>query len=59
VLSSREREIAEMAAAGMSAKEIATRLSLSDRTVENHLQRAFVKLGVSSRSALADALAGR
>jgi DNA-binding NarL/FixJ family response regulator len=57
-LTRREREIARLAAAGSSNREIAERVQLSLRTVENHLQRAFVKLGVNDRSNLADALGG-
>jgi DNA-binding CsgD family transcriptional regulator len=55
-LTKREREIASLAAAGRSTKEIAERMYLSRRTVENHLYRVYVKLGVTDRAALADAL---
>ena len=55
-LSGREREIVMLAAAGMASKDIAERLYLSVRTVNNHLQHAYTKLGVSSRAALAQAL---
>jgi DNA-binding CsgD family transcriptional regulator len=55
-LSTREREIAMLAAAGITSKDIAERLYLSVRTVNNHLQHAYTKLGVSSRAALAQAL---
>ena len=56
-LSGREREIVMLAAKGMSSKDIADRLFLSVRTVNNHLQHAYTKLGVSSRAgALAEAL---
>jgi DNA-binding CsgD family transcriptional regulator len=57
-LSDREREVARLAAAGLPSKEIAARLFLSLRTVNNHLQRVYVKLGVSSRADLARALEG-
>jgi len=40
----------------MSSKDIAERLYLSVRTVDNHLQHAYAKLGVSSRAGLAQAL---
>jgi DNA-binding CsgD family transcriptional regulator/tetratricopeptide (TPR) repeat protein len=55
-LSPREREIAEFAAAGTPSKVIAQHLGLSVRTVSNHLQNAYMKLGVSSRDDLGDAL---
>jgi DNA-binding CsgD family transcriptional regulator len=55
-LSGREREIAMLAAAGLASKDIAGRLFLSVRTVNNHLQHAYTKLGVSSRADLAQAL---
>jgi len=55
-LTKREREVATLAARGMTSREIATTLVVSTRTIENHLQRAYEKLGVSSRAALADVL---
>ncbi len=55
-LSGREREIVMLAVTGMSSKDIAERLFLSVRTVNNHLQHAYTKLGVSSRGGLAQAL---
>jgi DNA-binding CsgD family transcriptional regulator len=55
-LSGREREIVMLAAGGMASKDIAERLYLSVRTVNNHLQHAYTKLGVSSRAGLAQAL---
>jgi len=55
-LSGREREIAMLAAEGMTSKDIAERLYLSVRTVDNHLQHVYAKLGVSSRTGLARAL---
>ena len=51
-LTPREREVAGLAATGASSKEIAARLVLSVRTVENHLQNAYSKLGVTSREEL-------
>jgi DNA-binding CsgD family transcriptional regulator len=56
-LSSRERQIVMLAATGMPSKDIAQRLYLSVRTVSNHLQHAYTKLGVSNRAALTQALA--
>jgi DNA-binding CsgD family transcriptional regulator len=55
-LTRREREIAELAARAVPSKEIARRLGLSVRTVNNHLQRVYTKLGVSSRIDLDEAL---
>ncbi|GGK87172.1 helix-turn-helix transcriptional regulator [Mangrovihabitans endophyticus] len=55
-LTSRERQVAELAADGAKSKEIADALYLSPRTVENHLQRVYGKLGVNRRGELAPAL---
>jgi DNA-binding CsgD family transcriptional regulator len=57
-LSARELEIARLAAAGVANKEIAARLYLSVRTVENKLHASYEKLGVDRRAELAEALAG-
>jgi DNA-binding CsgD family transcriptional regulator len=51
-LTPREAEIASLASLGLSNREIADRLVVSVRTVENHLHRAFAKLGVASRREL-------
>jgi DNA-binding NarL/FixJ family response regulator/tetratricopeptide (TPR) repeat protein len=56
-LTRREREIVVLAARGLTSKMIAERLYVSARTVDNHLQNAYVKLGVSSRAELAAAVA--
>jgi DNA-binding CsgD family transcriptional regulator/tetratricopeptide (TPR) repeat protein len=56
VLTPREREVAMLAAAQASSREIATRLHLSVRTVDNYLGRVYTKLGVSSRARLATLL---
>jgi DNA-binding CsgD family transcriptional regulator len=53
-LSAREHEVAILAAAGLTSKEIAAQLVLSTRTVENHLQRVYEKLGVTGRAELAE-----
>jgi ATP/maltotriose-dependent transcriptional regulator MalT len=55
-LTRREREIVGLAARGYSDAEIASRLSVSVRTVESHLHRAYSKLGVTSRHELAAVL---
>jgi DNA-binding CsgD family transcriptional regulator len=53
---SREAEIARLAASGVTNQQIAERLYLSIRTVHNHLQHVYTKLGVSSREELAPLL---
>jgi ATP/maltotriose-dependent transcriptional regulator MalT len=55
-LSRRELEVARLAAAGWSNQAIAGRLFLSVRTVGNHLQGVYGKLGINDRRQLADAL---
>jgi len=52
-LSEREREVALLAAQDLSSREIAARLFVSVRTVDNHLQQVYVKLGVKRRTELA------
>ncbi|MET4685107.1 helix-turn-helix domain-containing protein [Brevundimonas faecalis] len=48
-LTPRELEIVRLAGERLGDKEIAQRLGLSPRTVQNHLHRAYEKLGVSDR----------
>lgn len=55
-LTEREREIAELAARGQTNREIADQLFLSVRTVNNHLNHVYTKLGFSDRQQLATAL---
>lgn len=55
-LTTREREIAELVAAGLANKEIAARLFVSVRTVEANLSKVYAKLGVRSRTELAGRL---
>jgi DNA-binding CsgD family transcriptional regulator len=55
-LSPQELQIAQLAADGLSNREIGEQLYLSHRTVESHLYRVFPKLGVTSRAQLRDAL---
>jgi DNA-binding CsgD family transcriptional regulator len=57
LLTPQQRRIAELAAAGLSNKQIGQRLFLSPRTVGYHLHQIFPKLGITSRAALRDALA--
>jgi DNA-binding CsgD family transcriptional regulator len=56
-LTPQQRQIALLAAAGHTNKQIAARLFLSPRTVSTHLHQVFPKLGITSRAALRDALA--
>ena len=58
LLTRREREIAVLAASGRSTREIAEVLVVSPRTVDNHLQRVYGKLGISKRADLAGAMEG-
>lgn len=55
-LTARERDIAALASSGESSKEIADRLFLSVRTVNNHLQNVYSKLGIAGRHQLEGAL---
>jgi DNA-binding NarL/FixJ family response regulator len=55
-LTTREREVALLAANGMSSKQVGHRLHLSTRTVDTHLARVYRKLGISTRTELAPAL---
>jgi DNA-binding CsgD family transcriptional regulator len=56
-LTPQQREVAGLAAAGLTNKQIGERLFLSPRTVATHLYELFPKLGITSRAALRDALA--
>ncbi|MFG2115801.1 ATP-binding protein [Streptomyces sp. NPDC048718] len=55
-LTAQELHIARLAASGLTNKQIAERLFLSHRTVGTHLYQIYPKLGISSRTALRDAL---
>ncbi|RAX47509.1 helix-turn-helix transcriptional regulator [Arthrobacter sp. AQ5-06] len=55
-LTRREQDIVELAVQGLTDREIAQKLMVSVRTVEGHLYRTYVKLGVRSRDELASAL---
>ena len=50
-LSSREAQIMALIAAGHSNSQIAERLVLAEKTVKNHVNRIYAKLGVGSRPA--------
>jgi DNA-binding CsgD family transcriptional regulator len=52
-LTPREQEIAALAAGNLSSREIAERLGISSRTVDNLLGRVYTKLGISGRQELA------
>ena len=56
-LTAQELQIAQLAAEGLSNREIGQRLFLSHRTVSTHLYRVFPKLGITSRAELSAALA--
>ena len=56
-LTAQELQIAQLAADGLSNREIGQRLYLSHRTISTHLYRVFPKLGIASRAELSAALA--
>ena len=58
VLSAREREVLRWVARGKSNDEIATALYISEATVRKHLQNAYKKLDVTSRTAAIALLSG-
>jgi DNA-binding NarL/FixJ family response regulator len=51
-LTERESEVLRLVVEGLTARQIATRLVLSPRTVENHIQRTLRKFDVPGRAAL-------
>ena len=53
-VSERERDVARLAITGLANRDIGEQLYLSTRTVENHLNRLYRKLGIGSRAELAD-----
>jgi DNA-binding CsgD family transcriptional regulator len=53
LLSRREREVAALVARGLTNREIARTLFLSERTAENHVQHILTKLGFGSRAQIA------
>jgi predicted ATPase/DNA-binding CsgD family transcriptional regulator len=52
-LTKRERQVAELVATGLTNQDIASKLVLSRRTVEGHVEHALTKLGFTSRTQLA------
>jgi DNA-binding NarL/FixJ family response regulator len=53
MLSDRQREVTLLVAEGLSNKEIARRLEISEGTVRVHLQDIYSKLGIHNRTQLA------
>jgi DNA-binding NarL/FixJ family response regulator len=53
LLSRREREVAALDARGLTNREIARNLFLSERTAENHVQHILTKLGFGTRAQIA------
>jgi DNA-binding CsgD family transcriptional regulator len=58
-LSSRESEIVHLVSCGLSNQQIAARLAISVRTVENHLRSIYAKVNVHSRTGLVAQVAGQ
>ncbi len=58
-LTDREREVVELAVAGLASRDIADALFISTRTVENHLHHAYTKLGVRTRADLVEVVGAR
>ncbi|MEU3558880.1 helix-turn-helix transcriptional regulator [Kitasatospora sp. NPDC006786] len=52
-LTKRESQVAELVAEGLTNKDIAARLTIAQRTAENHVERILGKLGFTSRTQLA------
>jgi DNA-binding NarL/FixJ family response regulator len=57
ILTRREYQVAQLVAEGLTNRRIARQLHVTDKTVEKHLSNIFAKLAISSRAALATALA--
>jgi DNA-binding NarL/FixJ family response regulator len=53
-LSRREQQLAQLISSGLSNKEIASKLNLSEQTVKNHVRHIFRKLGVNDRLTAAE-----
>ena len=49
----REREVADLVTEGLTNKEIASRLTISVRTAQGHVEHLLVKLGFTSRAQIA------
>ncbi len=59
LLTAREREVAALVAGGLANKDIASRLVVSKRTVDAHIEHILGKLGYSSRVQIAALAAGQ
>ena len=57
-LTPRERQVAVLAAEGLTDAAISGQLGISVRTAQTHLARCYAKLGITRRTELASALAG-
>ena len=57
-LSPRELEVANLIAEGLTNRQIAERLVISERTAQNHVQHILTKLGFATRSQIAAWTAG-
>jgi DNA-binding CsgD family transcriptional regulator len=55
-MTDQELNVARLAREGLTNRDIGARLFISSRTAEYHLRKVFVKLGISSRSELKNAL---
>jgi DNA-binding NarL/FixJ family response regulator len=52
-LTSREADVAALVAGGLTNKQIAGKLFISERTAENHVQHILIKLGLANRTQIA------
>ena len=50
ILTDREREVFSLLVTGLSTKEIAVKLRISEKTVRNHISNVMQKLGVKGRA---------
>jgi DNA-binding NarL/FixJ family response regulator len=57
-LTATELRVAELAAAGITNREIARAVFMSEKTVEAHMSRIYRKLGIHSRAELGARMAG-
>lgn len=55
-LTARQREVARLAASGLTNREIGELLRVSSRTIDNHLAQVYARLGIAGRSELAAAI---